>query len=566
MFAHGLRNSGLIRRITLSLAFGVLITGLSLIASPSTLTQKSEGPIVTVSGGKVQGRLLPAPGGAVFKGIPYAAPPVGDLRWREPQPVKLWTGVRQAAEYGADCIPNHAEGTTRIPPNHSDATGATSEDCLFVNVWTPTWPTGAKTPVMIWLHGGELFGGTGALHSGPAEHAESSLARHGVVLVSINYRPHLLGMMAHPELTAESPHRASGNYVILDAIAALQWVHDNIARFGGDPGNVTVFGQSGGATITSYLVTSPLTKGLITRAIIESGAPAQVSRPPLSEQQLEQIGVKAAELLKAPSTDAIKYLRGLPASEIAAASKALWKSNVRFGEGIDGYAVLQAPPEVFRSHEEPRVPMIIGSTAQDSNQIEGVSPLNPNASPEETRAWVENAVQVFYGQYQDLLERAQKIYGLRGGPNEVSSYPPYGAVAYQLGVDLHHRCAVLTTASWHSTIAPTYVYEFTREIPSYPPVHESELRFVFGFLSTDEVADESAHKLADAMQTYWTNFAKTGNPNGPGLPLWPQYNATTKQAIDFTNDGPVQRNEYRAVACAPYIDKTNRTPKLLSTK
>ena len=566
MFAHGLESSGLIQRITALLARGAIVAGLSLTVSPAALAQKSNEPVLAVTGGRVQGRLLPAQGGAVFKGIPYAAPPIGDLRWREPQPVKPWKGKRQAAEYGADCP--QTTGLTG-PLLNGTPPRETSENCLFLNVWIPKWPSPVGLPVMVWLHGSELSGGTGALNAGPAEHAETNLVRHGVVLVSINYRPHLLGMMGHPELTAESPHHSSGNYTILDAIAALRWVHDNIARFGGDPGSVTVFGPTGGAVLTSYLVTSPLTKGLIHRAIIESGAPTQGGRPTLSQQQLEHIGVVTAELLKAPSADPVRYLRGLPASDIASASKEMSANRNRYGgygEGIDGYAIPQSPPEAFRSHEEAHVPVIVGSTAQDSNQIDGVSALKPNASQEEVRAWVENVLQIFYGQYPDLLERAKQIYGLRDGPNEVSTYPPDGPVQEQLGVDLHHRCSVVTTALWHSTISRTFVYEYSRSTPGHPPIHESELRFVFGYLSDDEVADESAHKFADLMQQYWTNFAKNGNPNGPGLPVWPQYDARTKQALDFTKDLPVQRNEYRAAACSPYVDLMNRLPKPLLVK
>jgi para-nitrobenzyl esterase len=578
MFVHCLRKSGLIRRIALSLGCCALVAGLLLsVASHAASNKESDRPIVTVTGGQVQGRFLPAPGGAVFKGIPYAAPPIGDLRWREPQPVKPWTGVRQAGEYGADCTTGDRTAAdeavydaSRVVTNQSIGT---SEDCLFLNVWTPEWPSDTKKAVMVYLVGGDLYGrssggGTGALSSGPAEQAESSLARHGVVLVTINYRYNLLGLMADPELTKESPHHSSGNYSILDAIAALRWVHDNIERFGGDPGNVTLFGQSGGGHITSFLLTSPLTKGLIQRAIVESSPAARYDRSPIPTlNQLEQSGGDTAKLLNAPSTDRIKYLRGIPASDIAdAAMKLRGMYDDPYDEGIDGYAIPQSPAEIFGNHTEAQVPMLIGSNAQDSNGIAGVSRLGPDASPEETRAWVKNALEKFYGKYPDLLERAEKIYGLDGGPNEVSTYPPYGPIQEQVGVDLASRCAVVTTALWHSSVAPTYVYEFSRSIPGPPPVHASELRFVFGYLSVDELLDESAHNLAYDIQQYWTNFAKTGDPNGPGLPEWPKYDAATKKSIDFTNDGPIQRTANRAVACGPFIDMMARLPRPLFVK
>jgi para-nitrobenzyl esterase len=442
-----------------------------------------------------------------------------------------------------------------------------SEDCLSLNIWTPEWPSRTKKPVMVWLHGGELTGGSGALRSGPVQQAESSLARRGVVLVSINYRPNLLGMMGHPELTAESPHHASGNYVILDAITALRWVHDNIERFGGDPGNVTVFGQSGGAHVISFLVTSPLTKGLIHRAIVESGAVAQFNRPTLTQQQLEQMGVVAAKVLKAPSTGAIKYLRGLPAAQVAAATEEVRQTLLKMDfqpddEGIDGYAIRESPPEVFRTHKESAVPLIVGSTAVDTGTMIADRPMDPNPSPEEVQVWVGRVLDLFYGKYPDLLERAKKIYGLRDTPNEVSTYPPYGNVRQQLGVDINHRCGVQAMALWHSAIAPSWTFEFTRSVPT-PAVHTAELRFVFGYLSNEELSDPNALKLVDILQKYWTNFAKTGDPNGPGLPVWGKYSAAGKQSIEFTVDAAVPKTGSRAVACGPFIDRMNRDPKPL---
>jgi para-nitrobenzyl esterase len=577
MFAHCLGDSGLIRRIILLSGCGALLAGISLTVSHAASGKESGGPVVRVTGGKVQGQLLPAPGGAVFKGIPYAASPIGDLRWREPQPVKAWQGVRSASEYGADCASYTLEVPAGMalpwPATHPPALVETaqkrgnSEDCLFLNIWTPEWPSKTKKAVIVYIHGAEFVGGTGALPEGPAPEAASSLARHGVVLVTINFRANLLGLMGHPELTAESPHHASGNYAILDAIAALRWVHDNIARFGGDPGNVTVLGQSGGAHITSFLTTAPLAKGLIKRAIIQSGAVAQYkdgTTPGL--ERLEQSGVLTAKALNAPSTDSIKYLRRLPASDITATARKIRATpgNANFyDEGIDGYAIPESPAEVYRSHREEPIPILIGNNAQDSNRVEGVPSLSPKASPEEVRAWMKKTLKVFYGKYPDLLEQAEKIYGLSDAPNEVSTDPAYGPIQLQLGVDLDQRCAVVATALWHSTVAPTYVYEFSRSSPGYAPVHAAELRAVFGYSSTAELADGSGHKLDDVLQQYWANFAKTGDPNGPGLPEWPKYDAAAKKSIDFTNDGPIQRTADHAVACAPYVDKLDRLPKPL---
>jgi para-nitrobenzyl esterase len=213
-------------------------------------------PVVAVTGGKIQGRILTASGGAAFKGIPFAAPPLGDLRWREPAPVAEWNGVHDANSFGASCVQEISEW------NRQEASG-NKEDCLYLNVWTPEWPSRVKQPVMVWLHGGgNTSGGASVDYFDGA-----SLSRRGVVVVTINYRLGPMGFFVHPGLTAESSHRASGNYGLLDQVAALKWVRDNIAHFGGDPNNVTLFGQSAGSVDASYQLASPLTKRLFHRVI-----------------------------------------------------------------------------------------------------------------------------------------------------------------------------------------------------------------------------------------------------------------------------------------------------------
>src|SRR5579872_5222178 len=227
---------------------------LALLAIPAFAADSA--PAVAVTGGQIRGGALQN-GGAVFKGVPFAQAPVGDLRWREPAAVKAWTGVREATAFGAPCAQN-AGGRMQE---------SSSEDCLFLNVWTSEWPARARKPVMVWFHGGGNYAGTASGNNFDGE----SLARHGVVLVTTNYRLTIFGFFAHPELTRESAHHASGNYGLLDQIAALQWIHDNIARFGGDPANVTIFGQSAGAVDANVLMTSPLARGLFHRVIAESG-------------------------------------------------------------------------------------------------------------------------------------------------------------------------------------------------------------------------------------------------------------------------------------------------------
>ena len=535
---------------------GGLFLAMSLLLPTAFFGQQSAAPVVAVTGGQIQGRNLPSPGGVVFKGIPYAEPPVGDLRWREPQPVKPWTGLLQTGEFRPGCGQSITSG--------DGGAKVFNEDCLYLNVWVPAWPVGSKMPVMFWINGGELAGGSGSLKSGA-----ESLARHGVILVSANYRGTPLGMMGHPELTSESPHHASANYGILDEIAALNWIHENISRLGGDPGNVTVFGQSGGSHLTSMLLATPLTRGLIHRAILHSGAPMQSIRPYLTLQQLEQIGVVTAQVLKAPSTDQIKYLRSVSASQIVAAmpevrTRLLQSTGQAYDEGTDGYAIPQPPNEVWSAHKEAPIPLMIGSTAHDTTAaIADEDPLGPNASPAEVATWEKRLLTLFYGKYPDLLEQALKNYGLSGSaPNDVSTYPPYGPPELQLGVDLNHRCSSALSASLHSTVAPTWQFEFTRTTPGHPPSHGSELRYVFGY---DDLEDAGSRKYSDIMQQYWTNFAKTGDPNGPGLPEWPKFTSKTRQSLEFASDKPVTRTANRALACAPYIEKYTRDPKLLST-
>jgi carboxylesterase type B len=208
---------------------------------------------------------------------------------------------------------------------------------------------------------------------------------------------------------------------------------------------------------------------------------------------------------------------------------------------------------------------MIGNTALDSTTLNAADPLPQGASQAQVLAWAKNMLQVFYAKYPDLLDQALKAYGFQGTPNDLSSYPPYGTFQQQLGIDLNHRCGTIVAASWHSAVAPTYQFEFSYSTPTHPATHGSELRFIFGYFSNDELSDEHAHKVADQMQRYWVNFAKSGDPNGPGLPAWPRYDVTKRQSIDFTNDGPVQQTAIRSMACAPYIEKFKREPDLLAT-
>ena len=309
-------------------------------------------------------------GGAVFKGIPFAQPPVEALRWREPQPVKPWTGVRATTSFGAPCAQNSGGRVLET----------SREDCLFLNVWTPEWPPGARKPVMFWMHGGGNYGGS----TGSPNFDGESLARHGVVLVSASYRLTAFGFFAHPELTRESPHHASGNYGLMDQIAALQWVRANIARFGGDPGNVTIFGQSAGAVDDTVLMTSPLAKGLFQKVIAESGTVTR--NPDAATLAMTALGplmpVKSGDVTysDAPalaeaeksgeelplSGDRACLSRSLPAADILKATASPRKSiGPANGVVVDGWVLPRAPAEVFATGHEHRVPLLAGNNARE---------------------------------------------------------------------------------------------------------------------------------------------------------------------------------------------------------
>lgn len=522
----------------------------AILFAPAAPAQHASGPVVTVTGGRIQGALLEA--GAVFKGIPYAQPPVGNLRWREPQPVKSWTGVRPATQYANTCAQIDS-GWNKM------AAAKGSEDCLYLNLWTPQWPAKAKLPVMLWLHGGGNTGGS-SLGAGGIEPPfdGASLASHGVILVTINYRLGIFGFVGHPELTAESPHHASGGYGMLDQIAALRWVHDNIARFGGDPGNVTVFGQSAGGRDTSILLTSPPARGLFQKAISESGSPMSGDRHMQTPAQMEEMGVILGQVLKAPSTGTIAYLRSLPASTLLGAQKEyvaeLKKHGLSLDIGVDGYAVPRYAAQVYRSGQEEPIPMIYGSNGQD-NVGERIG--NPSDTPEQKRAAAEATLKSFYAEYPDLLARALKIYGFSGPENDVSTYPPYGPVDIQLGSDLAIRCGATVILGWHSAVAPTWEYEFDAGTANHPPHHSAELDFVFGYLR-DQAARPNLVKLSEEMQEYWTNFAKTSDPNGPGLPPWPRYHPKSREYVRFANDGISTQSNLRPAACGLWAERLNR--------
>jgi para-nitrobenzyl esterase len=499
-------------------------------------------PTVAVTGGQIRGVSL-SKGGAVFKGIPFARPPVGDLRWREPQPVTPWAGVRDATKFGPIC----AQKPTFMAPNAAEVA---SEDCLYLNVWTADWPSTSRKAVMVWIPGGGNFagGGTDAVFDG------ESLARHGVVLVTINYRLGSFGFYSHPALTRESSHRASGNQGIQDQIAALIWVRDNIAAFGGDPANVTIFGESAGSLDVSVLMTSPLSKGLFRRVIGESGA-VILAGEPSSLSGAEGLGQALAARLKVSPTAAAADLRAFSARDIWTAEPDRVGGGVRealisfpnLGITVDGYVFPKKPAEVFAKGDEHRVDLLLGNNAREGGPAESPSDL-------------AGAISSMYG---PLAERVKKLYV--GAPD-----PSYGTAADQWATDTTFRCSAVQQLIWHAAAGNTaYEFEFARIPPGRESVgatHASELSHVFGTTAAVGVlgvgppvrGNDIDAQLSETMQQYWTNFAKTGNPNGGQLPKWPKFNPSMREYIQFTDAGPVAKQGLRRPYCDVFIENVKR--------
>jgi para-nitrobenzyl esterase len=493
------------------------------------------GPTVNVTGGQVRGAILNK-GGAVFKGIPYAQPPMGDLRWREPMPVKPWTGVRDATAFGAPCA--------QIPlPFMPGLAEMSREDCLYLNIWTPEWPPQAKRPVMVWIPGGGNFAGGS---NEPIVDGES-LARRGVVLVSLNYRLGSFGFFAHPELTRESSHNASGNQGILDQIFALKWVRDNVARFGGDPTSVTVFGSSAGSLDVSVLMASPLSEGLFQRAIGQSGAVILVGDP-LTLAQAEKRGETFAARWKIPPGASLRNLREVSVRTIVEAEpNYLASPPPNLGITIDGYVFPRRPADVFATGQEHRVALLLGSNSRES--VPGSTP------PTDLRKAIEEA-------YGPIAERAQTLY-------VGAADPLYGTPADQWATDTSFRCSAVAQLVWHASAGGTaYEYEFARAASGRDGLgstHGSEMSHVFGTLDQGVYgvgpparATEVDTQISEAMQQYWTNFAKTGNPNGVQLPLWPKFNASSRAYIQFRDAGPVAKEGLRRPFCDLFIENVKR--------
>jgi len=467
--------------------------------------------IVQIDTGKIQGAL--AAGGQVraFKGIPYAAPPIDSLRWKEPQPAATWKGVRQATEFGSHCV------QTGGYPDMVFHDPGPNEDCLTLNVWVPVAAKSnklpAKLPVMVWIYGG------GYTTGGTSEARQNGefLAKRGVIVVSMNYRLGIFGFFSHPELTAESPHHASGNYGLMDQAAAIQWVRRNIEAFGGDPANVTIFGESAGSFSVSAQMASPVSKDLIAKAIGESGGAFSSTGLSFdSREQTEQRNVTFARA--AFSTTDLEKLRRVPPDALVNAATAKTPAAPRFGPNVDGYFLPDSVANIYAAGKQAHIPLLAGW-----NSGEG-------------QAQVVNAKQKVTA--ESFTAQAKKDFG-DNAERFLTLYPAAtDEQAVQSAIDLSgdrfiaHSTWLWLEAHVKTGQSPTYRYLFalgspgdTNHAAAFGAFHSDDIEYVFGTLDSrpGAVWRPEDRKLSDQMGQYWTNFAKTGNPNGAGLPDWPTY-------------------------------------------
>jgi para-nitrobenzyl esterase len=458
---------------------------------------------VQVDGGQIAGIAGSDPKVRIYKGIPYAAPPIGDLRWRAPKPVSAWQRVRKTDRFGPSCVQKIVE--ERKPWTYEFMTHtAVSEDCLYLNIWTAAANPADKRPVLVWIYGGGLSEGSGAA---PAYDGEA-LARKGLVVVNMNYRVNIFGFFSHPELSSESGRNASGNYGYLDQLAALQWVQRNIAAFGGDPAQVTIAGQSAGAGSVHALTASPLAKGLFVRAIAESGSRVGRSMRKLSDGETD--GVRFAKLRGAGS---LRDLRAISADSLFNTTDG---DQFRWGAVVDGWFLPADIDTVFAQGKQNDVPVLTGSNADEGSSV-------PMYGKIPAAEW-EKQAKDRYG------ERAAEFLNL---------YPPEPDA--QKNSARHDY--LVSTYIWavnrgKTARTPLYTYYWTHPEPGpdrdvYGAFHTSEVPYVFAALSTHRPWDANDRKIAETMSSYWVNFVKTGNPNGAGLPKWPAFDPASHTVMEL---------------------------------
>jgi para-nitrobenzyl esterase len=482
------------------------------LLAPTPLLGAGSGPTAKIDTGKLQGKS----DGTInaFLGIPFAAPPLGDLRWKPPAPPAKWKGTRKATEFGSRCM----QGSIYSDMIFRDA--GISEDCLYLNVWVPAKRYGkGRLPVMVWIYGGGFAAGAA---SEPRQDG-TNLAKQDVVVVSMNYRLGIFGFFAHPELAKESGRNSAGNYGLLDQTAALQWVKRNIAAFGGDPGNVTIFGESAGSFSVSEQMASPVAKGLFHKAIGESGgAFASQGLPMRNLAESSEAGAKFGSEALGAST--IVELRAIPPQKVL--DGALAAKTVRFTPNVDGYFLPKTPDAIFAAGEQSDVPVLAGW-----NKDEG-SFSAPKENQTADAALKETAEKEFGARSDEFLR-------LYADPDPTRSLKDFAG----------DRFIAFSTWKWleaqkKTGKSPVYRYRFDIDHPTDPKrppnagaYHSAEIEFVFGALDSETWISwrPEDHALSEQMRQYWSNFARSGDPNGPRLTPWPTYEASTDWQVMHLN-------------------------------
>ncbi|HEX3117673.1 MAG TPA: carboxylesterase family protein [Candidatus Acidoferrum sp.] len=520
------------------------LVGIAALGVVGTAAQKPH--VVRVDSGEVEG--VADDGVVSYKGIPFAAPPVGELRWRPTQPEAKWTGVREAAEFGADCM----QGRFGPPPPPAGATPAAgarpaptapsgpapSENCLFVNVWSPANAApGAKLPVMFWIYGGGFVGGSSAY----AGTSGTGFAKHGVVLVAANYRVGRFGFFAHPALSRERPDELKGNYAYMDQIAALQWVKRNIAAFGGDPNNVTIFGFSAGGVSVHSLLVSPLARGLFQKAIVESGGSRDsvLTARPMSKDgsdpnypvSAETIGAEFAKSMGIEGTDqaAVARLRSLTAEEVRHGPPGAAGAGIPSYETtpiLDGKLITETAESAYKAGRAPHVSIMLGSNSADTAG-------NRVVATTKEQLWAR------FGKWSGQAKAAYDPDGSKDVATLVAeANDDFGQA----------EAARFAASAFAANGSPAYLYRFSyvqagmRERMRAGAPHGGEIGFVFGTLGVGGFGPPVPPAAEDLgvsrmAQSYWVNFAKSGDPNGEGLPKWPRYDPKDGMIFDFRSDG-----------------------------
>lgn len=490
---------------------------LLLITLPiGTFADEKKSDVIQLHSGPISGKV--EDGVRVFSGIPYAAPPVGALRWKPPQEIALWEQVKNCTDFSPSC-----------PQPKQQDTGKFSEDCLYLNIWTTAKKPDERLPVMVWIHGGAFNFGSAS----QPEYNGKNLAQKGVVVVTINYRLGPLGFLVHPLLSKESEHNTSGNYGLLDQIAALKWVQKNIAAFGGNPDRVTIFGQSAGSRSVSLQMISPLSAGLFHRAIAESGGPiigseylnpvfngnmANVSK--MGQKLTSKLGCDKAE-------DVLAAMRAKSAQEIVAAADcktSVFDEGLFFAPVFDGWVLPKNPLAAYSGGQQHDVPIIVGSTRNEGNLY----------LVDETDLSVEKYKSFLKARFADNYAKAFEMFPAYKAKDVARAIDHFVTVA------ANAQPARLVAQSMERKKSSGYLYLFTR-LPDTAMArklgvhHGVELAYVFGNMNKSDGYNDTDMRLSKKMMDYWVNFAKTGNPNGQGLADWPAYKSKSDLNLEFSD-------------------------------